>query len=173
MWISVLELYHNTCDPMFTSAQNYIRLWDKKMRCHWEHLREQIGNLGNILITWWEQLENLMGTKWEQKRKETNPPLEPSHWLHEISISKMVCHHFQPGLYYPNYKLRILICLAYHGKDIVFRFIIEYSSLRDFYRPLGNNNNNNNNNRSILMWGYLKDNISASAETWDYLLTEI
>jgi hypothetical protein len=24
------------------------------------------------------------------------------------------------------------------GKDIVFRFIIEYSSLRDFYRPLGN-----------------------------------
>ncbi len=32
------------------------------------------------------------------------------------------------------------------GKDIVFRLIIEYSSLRDFYRPLGNNNNN----RSIL-----------------------
>ncbi len=32
------------------------------------------------------------------------------------------------------------------GKDIVFRFIIEYSSLRDFYWPLGNNNNN----RSIL-----------------------
>ncbi len=26
------------------------------------------------------------------------------------------------------------------GKDIVFRFIIEYSSLRDF-APLGNNNN--------------------------------
>jgi hypothetical protein len=38
----------------------------------------------------------------------------------------------------------------YQSKDIVFRFIIEYSSLRDFYRPLGNNNNNNNNNnRSI------------------------
>jgi hypothetical protein len=40
--------------------------------------------------------------------------------------------------------------LAYQGKkDIVFRFIIEYSSLRDFYRPLGNNNNNNN--RSIFL----------------------
>jgi hypothetical protein len=40
--------------------------------------------------------------------------------------------------------------LAYQGKkDIVFRFIIEYSSLRDFYWPLGNNNNNNN--RSILI----------------------
>jgi hypothetical protein len=35
--------------------------------------------------------------------------------------------------------------IAYQGKDIVLRFIIEYSSLRDFYRPLGNNNNNNNN----------------------------
>jgi hypothetical protein len=23
---------------------------------------------------------------------------EPSHWLHEISISKTVCHHFWPGL---------------------------------------------------------------------------
>jgi len=31
-------------------------------------------------------------------------------------------------------------------KDIVFRFIIEYSSLRDFYRPLGNNN------RSIFLY---------------------
>ncbi len=31
--------------------------------------------------------------------------------------------------------------LAYQGKGIiVFRFIIEYNSLRDFYRPLGNNN---------------------------------
>jgi hypothetical protein len=29
--------------------------------------------------------------------------------------------------------------LAYQGKDFVFRFIIEYSSLRDFYRPLCNN----------------------------------
>jgi hypothetical protein len=42
-----------------------------------------------------------------------------------------------------------IVGLAYPGKGIVFRFIIEYSSLRDFYRPLGNNNNNNNNNRSI------------------------
>jgi hypothetical protein len=33
-----------------------------------------------------------------------------------------------------------IVGLAYHGKDIVFRFIIEYSSLTDFYRSLGNNN---------------------------------
>ncbi len=31
-------------------------------------------------------------------------------------------------------------CLNQGKKDIVFRLIIEYSSLRDFYRPLGNNN---------------------------------
>ncbi len=39
--------------------------------------------------------------------------------------------------------------LGYQGKDIVFRFIKEYSSFRDFYRALGNNNNNNN--RSIFI----------------------
>jgi hypothetical protein len=40
----------------------------------------------------------------------------------------------------------------------VFRFIIEYSSLRDFDRPLGN--------RSILIWGFLKDDIlGACVET--------
>jgi hypothetical protein len=54
--------------------------------------------------------------------------------------------------------------LAYQGnqgKDIVLRFIIEYSSLRDFYRPLGNNNNNNNNNRSIFIRGFFEDYIFA------------
>jgi len=46
--------------------------------------------------------------------------------------------------------------MAYQGKDIVFRFIIEYSSLRDF-----------GGNRSIFMWGFLKDDILACVETWD------
>jgi hypothetical protein len=27
---------------------------------------------------------------------------------------------------------KVFVALAYQGKDIVFRFIIEYSSLRDF-----------------------------------------
>jgi hypothetical protein len=49
--------------------------------------------------------------------------------------------------------------LAYQGKDIVFRFIIEYSSLRDFW-PLGNN-------RFISIWVFLKDDILACVETWD------
>jgi len=41
------------------------------------------------------------------------------------------------------------IDLAYEVKDIVFRFIIEYSSLMNF-GPLGDNNNNNN--RSIFLY---------------------
>jgi hypothetical protein len=36
-------------------------------------------------------------------------------------------------------NMAFVVGLAYQGKDIIFRFIIEYSSLRDFYRPLGNN----------------------------------
>ncbi len=47
------------------------------------------------------------------------------------------------------------IGLAYQGKDIVFRLIIECSSLREFWLPLGNNNNN----RSIFLWGFLKDDV--------------
>jgi hypothetical protein len=52
--------------------------------------------------------------------------------------------------------------LAYYQgkKDIVFRFIIEYSSLRDF-GPQGNNN------RSIFIWGFLKDDILVCDEIWD------
>ncbi len=50
----------------------------------------------------------------------------------------------------------MLIGLAYQGKDIVFRFIIEYSSLREF-GPLGN--------KSIFICGFLKDDILACVET--------
>jgi hypothetical protein len=51
---------------------------------------------------------------------------------------------------------------AMAGKDIVFRFIIEYSSFKVFW-PLGN--------RSIsIIWGFLKDDILACVETWDELL---
>jgi hypothetical protein len=32
------------------------------------------------------------------KKKGTVSAAEPSNWLHEISISKTVCHHFCPGL---------------------------------------------------------------------------
>jgi hypothetical protein len=51
------------------------------------------------------------------------------------------------------------IDLVYQGKDIVFRFIIEYSSLMDF-RPkviIG----------LFLYEDFLKDGILACVETWD------
>ncbi len=38
------------------------------------------------------------------------------------------------------FEIFIFVGLGYQGKDIVFGFIIENSSFRDFYRPLGNNN---------------------------------
>ncbi len=68
---------------------------------------------------------------------------------------------FKPPVLYSECKTQKYPCT-----DLVFTFIIEYSSLRDFYRPLGNNNNNNN--RSIFIWGFLKDDILACViETWD------
>ncbi len=50
--------------------------------------------LGTPLGTCWEQRKN-------EKRKEIKAlwvHAEPSHWLHEISISKTVCQHFWPAL---------------------------------------------------------------------------
>jgi hypothetical protein len=41
------------------------------------------------------------------------PISKPSHSLHEISISKTVCHHFQPGLI-PHYKLGVFIQFSIH-----------------------------------------------------------
>jgi len=56
-------------------------------------------------------------------------------------------------LYFVPFNIGLLwslLALPTKARIIVFRFIIEYSSLRDFYRSLGNNNNNNNN-RSIFI----------------------
>ncbi len=83
-----------------------------KVKCYWEHPWE----------THWELIENLKGTYWEQRKneKKSSSPrpqiqnlkgkkikalqghAEPSHWLHEISISKTVHHHFRPGLIPPQ-----------------------------------------------------------------------
>ncbi len=41
-------------------------IWDKSEECYGgEHVGEHIGNLENILRTWWEPIENLKGTLWE------------------------------------------------------------------------------------------------------------
>jgi hypothetical protein len=72
-----------------------------ELRCYWGHL--------------WEPHGNMMGTHWEQgkknpkislppphlKRKKLDPSwlhAEPSHWVHETSMSRSVCHRFWPTL---------------------------------------------------------------------------
>ncbi len=44
-----------------------------------------------------------------------------------------------------------IFCWPWQGKDIVYRFIVEYSSSMDFYRPLAS--------RSIFIWGFLNHDI--------------
>jgi hypothetical protein len=85
---------------------------------------EHIGNLENLMGTHWEHVENkgkmkkilLPPPPHTQNLKEKNNKAlwlhaEPSHWLHEISISKTVHHHFWPGLIYPRYKQGVLISI--------------------------------------------------------------
>jgi len=76
--------------------------------------------LGTFYGTYWqldEHFWNLMGTSLELEATECTPApllpspkrtqksklstLQPSYWLHEISTSKTVCHHFQPALVPP------------------------------------------------------------------------
>jgi hypothetical protein len=54
----------------------------------------------------------------------------------------------------PTCIMIIFVGLAYQGKDIVFGFVIGYSSLMDF-GPLGNYNRSN----FFFIWGFLKDDI--------------
>ncbi len=124
-------------------------IWDKKWGT--------IGNiLGNTLWTWWEHFQNLirttLGTHWEPKNAPPplSPPkpkwrklspLEPSHWLHEISISKMVCHHFQPGLllipplqagggtqHIQLICIYMFVCLKW-----ILLYIVESSTFKNFF----------------------------------------
>jgi hypothetical protein len=52
----------------------------------------------------------------------------------------------------------LFVGLAYQGKDIVVRFIIENNSSKGFW-PLGS--------KSVFIQGFFKDDILACAETWD------
>jgi hypothetical protein len=51
------------------------------------------------------------------------------------------------------FSFSFLVGLAYQGKDIVLRFIIEYSSLMD------------SGTRSIFIRGFSKDDVLACVET--------
>jgi len=53
----------------------------------------------------WEHDENMVRTDpknpplpQKKTQKKENTPTRPSHYLHEISFSRTVSHHFKPGL---------------------------------------------------------------------------
>jgi len=58
------------------------------------------------------------------KTEEPTPPPPPQ--------KKPLKIHMEDPTKILKYMEKVIFCLAYQGKDIVFRFIIEYSSLRDF-----------------------------------------
>jgi len=78
-----------------------------------------IGNLGNPLGICWKHI----GNKKIVKKSLHSPPqparkrnwaflslCEPSHWLQEIFISKVICHHFSPKLMESMEVLWVYIC---------------------------------------------------------------
>jgi hypothetical protein len=80
-------------------------------------------------------------------------PLDPEPPLPTTFSSLQICM---------SWMLFVWVWLAFlptKAKDIVFRFVIESSSLRDFYRPLGNIA------WSILIREFSKDDILACVET--------
>ncbi len=84
-------------------------LWAKHMGLKWGAIGntfgEHIGNLGNMLGTkgkWKKSSPSSPHPKLKRKIiKELWVHVEPTHWLHEISISITVIHHFWPGLIIP------------------------------------------------------------------------
>jgi hypothetical protein len=49
-----------------------------KVRFYGEHVREHIGNMGNLVGTHWELKRHIVGTHWEPGKMEKNPsPLPP------------------------------------------------------------------------------------------------
>jgi len=65
------------------------------LRCYWEHLGEHLSNLKTI----WEQEKYIyidipfLPLSKRKKLDRSQVHAEPSNWLHEISLSKTVCHH--------------------------------------------------------------------------------
>jgi len=100
LWTPVAKQKEATVFPLWLTFSLYIheswtlgKLYGINLRCYWEHLGEPHGKI--------------LGTR----QKQINPFLHPSpppapkwvcaeasHWLHETFISKIVCHHFWPGL---------------------------------------------------------------------------
>ncbi len=73
------------------------------------------------LINWWSRIRKVLPTS--NKRFFLEYLISK---IYETS-KKIIKHKFAPNL-----KVRTIFGFTYPGNDNVFRFIIEYSSLRDF-----------------------------------------
>ncbi len=92
--------------------------------------------------TWWELYGNTLGTREENKKKSLFPlskrkkldrswvHAEPSHWLHEISLSKIVHHHFPSGLIPPiinnwGYLLSFILISSWVRSQLFYLFSLK------------------------------------------------
>jgi hypothetical protein len=75
------------------------------MKCYWAQFRNILGNtlgtLGELNENTTDKQSKNSPSPPPQTEKKKIKPLQRSNWLHEISISKMVHHHFQPRLIPP------------------------------------------------------------------------
>ncbi len=117
----------------------FAKAYEIKVRCY---VGEHIGNLGNIVRTWWEPIGNLKGRHLECM-------LRPFDWLQEISLPKGVRHHFWPGLIpFAKNTLPIMQCLLqawHHAHKYWLKIIftdpnqptLHFSSSKTYYGIVG------------------------------------
>ncbi len=126
-WITTLKNWNSGGSP------KYNFLLNDGVPPPWLYIGEKADNFGqsiwdNVWCYWelGEPLGNFMETHWEQESNQEIPPLptptckkknwaflslcKPSHWLREIFISKVVCHHFSPKLMESMEVLWVYIC---------------------------------------------------------------
>jgi hypothetical protein len=102
------------------SQKKLINHFDNNMRCYWEHVEECIWN-----------------NKSPKKKSTAHPPpkrKKKKHWSLGVHAPWITSLASLPQFFTTIARDIGFFCfgLAYRGKDIVFRFIIEYISLWDF-----------------------------------------
>ncbi len=82
-----------------------------KLRCYWECITDQLGNLGNLKGTWWNHVRNTLGTRKIQKKKTPHPTLTPKK---EKSMPIMsVCWDFPLAAWNFCFQNCLSLCFAW------------------------------------------------------------
>ncbi len=110
-----LRLLVNSSPSLQQQQQQQVTIWYWKKSLNWKW-----GGDGNPIPI------HLHSIDWEFRH------ISADSWINNTKI----------GLTTTLFLLAFILCLPRQGRNIVvFRSILEYSSLRDFYRPLLGNNN--------------------------------